>query len=112
MTSSTHVEKLLEQISGYVEESRALLNHGSVLELSGLDERIAHLCEEAQKLTSDDRSRYADKLELLFKELSSLGEDLALHRDAVAGEMKVGGAHRKAASAYRSTGHDLDKQGD
>ncbi len=110
MANAVTVETLLTQITSYIDESRALLAQGSVLELNGLDQRIAKLCDQANMLTGDDRSRYADKLEKLFAELSELGEALAEHRDNVATEMKASGSHQKAASAYRSTGHQLIKR--
>ena len=97
-------EKLFEEISQYVNESRALLQEGAMRELAGLEDRVLMLCEEVVQLSQDDRLRYSERLQQLMADLSALGEEIAVQRDAVAEELHNLPQHKKAHAAYVERG--------
>jgi hypothetical protein len=102
MTPPIDTHLLLDQIDDYIRESRQLLERGEVLQLSGLDQKIAFLCEETLKLSDTQRKQYAARFDTMLRELTELGHMLKQRREAVLGEIKASNAHRKAASAYRT----------
>lgn len=102
MSTAQDTKALFDDISRFVSESHALLKQGAVMELSGLDERVQHLCKAVAGLSPEESVRYADDLDRLRAELTQLGEALASHRDALAGDMRGLSEHRRANSAYRT----------
>jgi len=94
-------EKLFNDITQFVAESRTLLQEGAVMELAGLEKHVLILCEDVLLLSQDERLHYADRLQQLLAELTSLGEELAAQRDQVAEKMRNLPEHKKATTAYR-----------
>lgn len=107
-------EQLFTDISQFVVESRELLKSGAMMELAGLDQRIAALCEQVLKLSQEDRLHYADKLQKLLAELKALGEEMVAQRDHMAEEIKAISAHKKANVAYKvsDSRDNFGKRGD
>jgi hypothetical protein len=102
-------EKLFNDISKFVSDSRALLQQGTVMELSGLENRILLLCEEVLVLSQEERLIYAKRLQQLMADLAALGEEITAQRDAVAKEIQQLPGHKKANKAYRKPEAD-DKE--
>jgi hypothetical protein len=95
-------EKLFNDISQFVSESRAMLEQGALMELAGLDEHVKTLCDAVLHLSQSDRMIYADRLQQLLIELKELGEAMAKQRDAMAEEIRDLSSHQKASVAYRT----------
>lgn len=106
---SSQPQKLFDDISAFVAESRQLLSRNQLLELDGLDHNVRQLCEMVLKLSQEERLRHAEQLQRLLKELSSLGEALVERRDALSAELLATADHRKANVAYR-TSDNMDKK--
>lgn len=107
MTQAT--DKLFDEISRFVSDSRELLDKGAVMELAGLDDHIKSLCEQVLQLKEPDRAAYAKKLEQLFAELTDLGDRLVKARDSVNDQLQQVTTHKKAMDAYR-TADSRDKK--
>jgi hypothetical protein len=99
----TSRDTLFRDVLQYIEDCRVLLQKGELVELSGLDRTIAALCTEVAGLGPSERTRYADHIELLFNELSQLGEDLKATHGALTAQMSAIDNYRKASIAYRTS---------
>ncbi len=93
-------EKLFQDVSAFITESRALLEKGAMMELDGLDAEVKRLCDAVLGLSQEQRIQYADKLQFLMKGLSALGDEMIQQRDAVVLEMRGLNQYRKAHVAY------------
>ncbi|MFO0389257.1 MAG: hypothetical protein ACK502_06010 [Alphaproteobacteria bacterium] len=98
--SAESPEKLFQDVSAFISESRTLLEKGAVMELDGLDAEVRRLCDAVLGLSQEQRIVYADKLQVLMKGLSALGDEMAKQRDAVVSEMRGLNQYRKAHVAY------------
>jgi len=101
MTSKPEV--LFKEIETFISDSRALLQSGAIVELSGLDERVRIMCEAVLELSQSDRLEHADRLQQLLWGLGDLGETMGHYRDAMAEEIRHLSHHQKANVAYRTT---------
>jgi len=102
MSSSGPTNLLFSNIEQFISDSHSLLAQGAVMELVGLDDRVAELCEAVMQLSQDERIEHAGQLQKLFGDLTLLGNALAEHRDNVAGEIRGLSQHKKASNAYRA----------
>ncbi len=93
-------EKLFEDISTFITQSRELLEKGAVMELEGLDGEVKRLCEATLNLSKEQRAQYADKLQELLRSLTELGNELTQQRDQLASEIRGLTDYRKAHVAY------------
>ncbi len=98
--STSAPDKLFDDISKFIAESRDLLSRGAVMELDGLDNEVRRLCDAAMQLTPDQRKNYADKLQAMLTGLAALGDEMARQRDATLAEMHGLTEYRKAHVAY------------
>lgn len=101
-TQEDSPEKLFGEISEFITESRRLLHDGAVMELAGLDVRVARLCRAVLGLSQEERAFYAERMQVLFDELDVLGMDLGKHRDAVAEKIVALPDRKKAVNAYHT----------
>lgn len=95
-------EELFESIERFIADSQKLLERGEITELTGLDARIEILCDEVAQLTTDDRIKYADRMQRLFDSLSVLGKNMEKARDMLGSEIRSLSGQQKAHMAYRS----------
>lgn len=100
--NAPHAEVLFKNIAEFIAQSQMLLREGAIVELSGLDEKVAKLCKEALALSDDDRTKYADLLSELLNSLTVLGEDMRRQQEAIVNEIRFLGSHKKANVAYKS----------
>jgi N-glycosylase/DNA lyase len=96
------VQQLFADVARFVADSRVLLAEGAVMELAGLDERVRVLCEKAEKLSPEERTRYADMLTELLQSLTALGQDMRSQQDAIMHEIRYLSSHKKASVAYKT----------
>lgn len=95
-------QELFEDIKNFVTDSRSLLGGGAVVELAGLDKQVQKLCAQVLELSPETREKYADLLQELLNELTSLGGDLVTQRDALQHEIRYLSSHKKANIAYKT----------
>lgn len=100
--STAQAEKLLADISQYIDESHAILETGNFVELAGLDANVKSLCDAMPGLSDKDRERFTPQLEVLGAQLEKLAALLYEQRDKVAEEMQQASGSRKASIAYQT----------
>jgi hypothetical protein len=110
MSKKVSPEKLFDDISQFVSESRVLLDQGAMMELAGLDQRVNALCEAVLLLSQEERITYANRLQELFGELKTLGEEMVRQRDSMSEMVRQLSDHKKASVAYRTTDHSAHKK--
>lgn len=98
--SKPNPEKLFDDISAFIDDSRKVLDAGGVVQLTGLDERVELLCHAVLQLSDDERVKNATRLKELVQALQALGETIAAERDAVAESLRGLSGHRQASVAY------------
>ncbi len=94
-------EALLARITQFVTESRELVRTGAVLEIDGLESRIDELCSMVLSFSQEERLHYADKLQYLLTDISKLGEEMMVLRDAMGDEIRALSSTKKATMAYK-----------
>lgn len=94
-------DALFAEVQSFIEESRALLRKGAMMELAGLDDQVKKLCVSATRLSQEERRAYADRLQALLDELTALGDEMVKSRDAVGEKLRNIDTHKKAHKAYR-----------
>jgi len=104
-------EALFEDILQFVAQSRELLKNGAMMDLAGLDSRVMLLCEETLLLSQEQRLHYAERLQQLLGELTSLGKEMTVQRNRIEEEMRSLPQHKKATTAYR-VAEESDKEGE
>ncbi len=92
---------LFDNIRKFIEDNRTLLDKGASVELAGLDKQVQNLCAGVMQLSDEEREKYADSLQLLLDELTKLGEDLTVQKEALAHEIRYLSSHKKASVAYQ-----------
>lgn len=102
--SVKYPESLFDNISKFIAESRALLEQGALMELSGLETQVQALCEQVQNLSDQERMQYADRMQQLFADLKGLEDSMLAARDALGKDIRALGDRQKANVAYRSAG--------
>lgn len=107
-------EKFFDDVSKFIAESRAIIERGDVVQLDGLDEEVARLCEAVLHLSQDERLKYADTLQRLLKDLNLLATELTTQRDTIAAQIHDLSDHRRANVAYKKadSADDFGKKSD
>lgn len=100
--SNEFAMQLFSDISDYIASSMALLEKGEVENLSGLDQKIQHLCETIVHLSESDRLLYAEKLEQLNIDLLHLSDAMHRHKATITAEINKTSNVRKASIAYKT----------
>ncbi len=95
-------QELFNNVAKFIADSKNLLEKGGAVELAGLDKQVHNLCNQILELSSEDRIKYADSLQILLNELNILGQDLTTQREALANEIRYLSSHKKASVAYKT----------
>lgn len=105
-------DKLFDDISKFIADSRAIIAQGDVVKLDDLDGEVKRLCEAVFELSEEERVKYASRMQELLKDLNALGEELTEQRDQVATQLHNMADHRRAHVAYKTADATEDKKGD
>jgi len=116
MSTHADTQRLLDEITLFIEQSRTLMQQDAILEMGGLDAQVGVLCDAVLRLSQEDRVAYAAKLQELLLDLKALGEEMAARRDRIGDEIRGVPQFKKANNAYRkadaSDGYHQRKQED
>jgi len=95
---SAAIQDRLRAVQTALEEARASIEAGDVVDLSGLDDTVRSICEELATATSgDDRDDLVRAIGTVINDLDTLAAALSeQHRRAIAGS----GLDAAAKSAY------------
>jgi hypothetical protein len=105
MSDLKEVKAGLTEAGSAVQAARALLNQGSLIDLSGLEVFVKDLCGSVEELPADQGGAIKSDLIKLIDDLNGLADVITAERDSVASEMKTLSDSKRAASAY-GTGAD------
>ncbi len=100
--SANSTEKLFNDISQFITQSRELLEQGAIMELAGLDEQVRVLCDAVLQLSQSERLQYAERLQEMLTGLKLLGDEMVTSRDKIAEEIRGVSNFKKASVAYRT----------
>ena len=95
-------QELFDNIAKFVEDTRNLLSQGKTVEVAGLDQQVQGLCTKVLELSPGECEKYADLLQELLNQLTVLGEDLTIQKEAIAHEIRYLSSHKKASAAYKT----------
>lgn len=95
-------QKLFEDISSFIKNSRKSLGNGGNVDMAGMDAQVQNLCSRVLELSPDERIKYADALQELYDGLQALGNDMAAQKVEMAREIRHLSSHKKASVAYRT----------
>ena len=90
----------LNQIATAVGAARSVLREGGVVDLAGLDTRVAALCDSTLALDGDAGRSMLPALAALVEDLSALADECRQSRAATAFLLQQVGARDRAARAY------------
>lgn len=93
-------EELFDRINTFIEESRAMIREGAMMDVEGLDRKVKELCDMVLTLSQQERLQYADKLQTLLGDMGQLGEEMSQLRDRMGDEIRSLSKAKKAAVAY------------
>jgi|HigsolmetaAR203D_1030402.scaffolds.fasta_scaffold04308_3 hypothetical protein len=93
----------LSDVCQAVVAARRTVESGGLVDLSGLEDRIADLCGSVQRLPKTSGRALQPELLGLVDELSQLTEELGRQRDQVKSELEETNIRQAAASAYRKS---------
>jgi hypothetical protein len=100
MSALRDIQTQLDQTSGVIERFRSCIAEGSVIDLTGLDQRIEGMCDAIIQLPEDQRVTVKATLIGLIDELNGLVELLSQQQDKVSEDLKGVASRQKAVSAY------------
>jgi hypothetical protein len=86
----------LAEIAAAIDAARQAVAEGEMIEIDGLDEAVAKVCDGAQKAPAEERAALAQELVALAEALDRLASDMQQQSDAV--------ERRRASSAYGNSG--------
>jgi hypothetical protein len=112
ISSNPHdIRDRLENLVQEIGSARMLLARGTLIDLTGLDHRIAVVCEAANALPKTDSGVVADVLQTLVDELEELAAAIVRHQPSSSGSAASGeeGEHRRASQAYTRTPRDPER---
>jgi hypothetical protein len=100
MSSLEDIQTQLDQTSGVIEGFRNSVAEGSVIDLTGLDQRIEAICTAINELTADRRITLKATLIKLIDDLNGLVEILHIQQDKASEGLKGVASRQQAVSAY------------
>ena len=95
-------KNLLLDIQKFMDDSKSVLASGNNIDLAGLDNQIKNLCAMVDSLSSSEREKYEQPLNELLSQLTILGNDLTVQKEALEHEMRYLSSHKKANVAYKT----------
>ena len=100
MSALTDIQTQLDQTSNVIERFRDSVAEGSVIDLTGLDQKIEGMCDAINELPADQRITVKSTLIGLIDDLNTLVESLTVQQDKVSEGLKGVISREKAVSAY------------
>jgi hypothetical protein len=94
-------ELLLGQLRQFVGRCRSLLEDGTEVELTGLDDQVRLLCEHIRGMEHEDAQQLRPKMQSLVEELDLLSTALLKQKAAVSAELAELSRQRNANAAYQ-----------
>ena len=100
MTEADRIRSEVENLAAALDTMRTLVREGSIVDLGGLDERIAAVSGAVAALPEPARGTLRQSILLLLGAISSLQEAIVAARDTLAEELKGSDRRQQATAAY------------
>ncbi len=100
MNQTSQVENDLTDAETAVVKARDLLAAGNLIDLAGLDEGVAKLCDDMAGLPAAQRQTYKFRLVALIDNLNALVDALSAQHSELRTTLKDLSSRQRAASAY------------
>lgn len=98
------IEAQLEKANGIVEEAKAKLQAGDEVDLSGLDQLVAEVCQQITQLPEEKAAEFAGRLQELMESLNQIAALLQQQQQQVRQQLEGLNKQKQAARAYGGTG--------
>ncbi|NVJ91442.1 MAG: hypothetical protein HWE34_07275 [Methylocystaceae bacterium] len=79
----------IAQTASVIETAQRLIHQGQIVELSALQEKIAIICKEAEKLPLAQSKEILPLLQKLFESTERLEKDINMQHDALSERLKL-----------------------
>lgn len=103
MSKPYPVDAVIANLSQWIAESKVIVAADELVDLSGMDQYVAALCEAVEKLSPEERMRHTEKLQQLHDDVGVLCRLMEEKKAALGGEIRQASQFTKATSAYRIT---------
>jgi len=100
MLTADRIAEDVRQLSAMVDAARAVVSAGDLVDLTGLDVRVAHVLDSLKTLPQADRMTVRPVLIALIDAVSAMESAIVEKRDAIARDLGDVAARRRAAAAY------------
>ena len=100
MSALRDIQTQLDQTASVIERFHHSVAEGTVIDLTGLDQRIEGMCNAINDLPEDERASVKGTLIGLIDDLNALVELLTRQQDLVSESLKGVTSREKAVSAY------------
>jgi len=75
------IMKEFDSVESYLRAVRDVMDEGHMPDISGLDDRVAKLCDIVQEVSPDIQERCATKLDELLQKLNDCEDEMAVFQD-------------------------------
>ncbi len=105
MQNTIDVTKLIAEIREFMAATSQLLEEGSNVDVTGLDDKVAALCKAVLAMPTEESDRYEQELDMLRQDLARLGENLTETKDIVEQDIQTLNAQKQASAAYQASSY-------
>jgi hypothetical protein len=100
MLTADRIADDVRELSAMVDAVRAVVVTGDLVDLSGLDVRVAHVLDTIKSLPEADRMAVKPALIALIDAVAAMESAIVERRDAIARDLGDVAARRRAVAAY------------
>jgi hypothetical protein len=100
MLTADRIADDVRELSAMVDAVRAVVVTGDLVDLSGLDVRVAHVLDTIKSLSEADRMAVKPALIALIDAVAAMESAIVEKRDAIARDLGDVAARRRAVAAY------------
>ena len=103
--SAANANQIIIQLQTFMGRCEELLDEGKEVNLAGMDEQVATLCEAIAQMPFEQADRLRPKLDSLMQEFDTLSQKLQQQKDLLSGELSRLNQQKQAHSAYQRAGN-------
>jgi len=100
MSSADRIANEVRELAAMVDTARAVVAGGDLIDLDGLDARVAAIVERIKSIAPSDRMTIKPALIALIDAVAAIETVVTEKRDAIARDLNDVAVRRRAAAAY------------